>query len=118
MTAATGGEWRRRFVESRLDGSTDSPRSGRSKVELVLAEEERDTLQRWGPRPKTAEVLAFRARIVLTCAAGATNKDVAVTLGTREETVARVRGRFVRDRLQGLVDEPRPGPARFGVFDT
>lgn len=112
VTTATVGKWRRRFVESRLDGLTDSPRSGRSKVELVLSEDERDTLQRWARRPKTAQALAFRARIVLACAAGATNKDVAVTLGTREQTVARWRGRFVRDRLQGLADEPRPGAPR------
>nr|WP_245713140.1 IS630 family transposase [Nocardia rhamnosiphila] len=117
VTTATVGKWRRRFVESRLDGLTDSPRSGRSKVELVLSEEEREALQRWARRPKTAQALAFRARIVLACAAGATNKDVAVTLGTREQTVARWRGRFVRDRLQGLVDEPRPGAPRTIIDD-
>jgi transposase len=112
VTAATVGKWRRRFVESRLDGLTDSPRSGRSKSELVLTEAERDALQRRARRPKTAQALAFRARIVLACAEGAANKDVAVVLGTREQTIARWRGRFARSRLQGLVDEPRPGASR------
>ncbi|WP_084525316.1 helix-turn-helix domain-containing protein [Nocardia vaccinii] len=53
-----------------------------------------------------------RARIVLACAQGAVNKDVAVALGTGEQTVVRRRGRFVRNRLQGLVGEPRPGASR------
>lgn len=61
VTAVTVGKWRRRFVESRLDGLTDNPRSGRSKAGLMLTEEERATLQRWARRPKTAQALAFRA---------------------------------------------------------
>ncbi|WP_307188617.1 helix-turn-helix domain-containing protein [Nocardia amamiensis] len=112
VTAVTVGKWRRRFVESRLDGLTDSPRPGRSKAGLVLTEEERATLQRWVRRPKTVQALAFRARIVLACAEGVSNKQVAAVLRTREQTVARWRGRFVRDRLRGLVDEPRPGAPR------
>ncbi|MCX0275303.1 helix-turn-helix domain-containing protein [Nocardia zapadnayensis] len=84
VTAVTVGKWRRRFVESRLDGLVDNPRSGRSKAELVLTEEERETLRRWTRRPKTPQALAFRARIVTACAEGAANKDVAAALGTRE----------------------------------
>ena len=38
--------------------------------ELVLSEEERDTLQRWARRRKTSQALALRCRIVLECAAG------------------------------------------------
>nr|WP_169811214.1 helix-turn-helix domain-containing protein [Nocardia amamiensis] len=109
VTAVTVGKWRRRFVESRLDGVTDNPRSGRSKAELVLTEEEHPTLQRWARRPKTAQALAFRVRIVLACAGGAANKEVATVLRTREQTVARWRGRLVSDRL---ADEPRPGAPR------
>jgi transposase len=56
--------------------------------------------------------LALRARIVLACAEGADNKDVAATLGIWPQTVTKWRGRFVRDRLEGLSDEPRPGAAR------
>ncbi|MBF6451069.1 IS630 family transposase [Nocardia elegans] len=112
VTAVTVGKWRQRFVESRLDGLNDSPRPGRSKAGLMLTEEERSTLQRWARRPKTAQAIAFRARIVLACAEGVSNKQVAAALGTREQTVARWRGRFVRNRLQGLVDEPRPGAPR------
>lgn len=87
-------------------------RTGRPKAELVLSDVERDTLVRWSRRAKTAQVLALRSRIVLACAEGVTNKDVAVALRVRPQTVAKWRGRFVRDRLDGLSDEPRPGATR------
>ncbi|MGW6262749.1 IS630 family transposase [Streptomyces sp. NPDC055085] len=60
-------------------------------------------------RAKTAQFLALRARIVLRCAQGGTNKQVAAELGVREQSVSRWRARFVERRLDGLVDEPRPG---------
>jgi len=87
-------------------------RSGRPKAELVLSDVERDTLSRWTRRAKTSQALALRARIVLACAEGSTNKDVAARLGIWPQTVTKWRGRFVRDRLEGLSDEPRPGAAR------
>jgi transposase-like protein len=54
----------------------------------------------------------LRARIVLACAEGATNKAVAERLGVWPQTVTKWRGRFVRGRLEGLSDEPRPGRPR------
>ena len=87
-------------------------RTGRPKAELVLSDVERDTLVRWVRRAKTSQALALRSRIVLACAEGATNKDVAARLGIRPQTVTKWRGRFVRDRLEGLSDQPRPGAAR------
>jgi transposase len=87
-------------------------RTGRPKAELVLSDVEREALLRWSRRRTTAQALALRCRIVLACAEGATNKAVAAELGVREQTVARWRGRFVRDRLDGLSDEPRTGAPR------
>jgi transposase len=87
-------------------------RTGRPKAELVLTEQERETLQRWARRRKSSQALALRCRIVLESATGATNKDVAVKVGVEPHTVAKWRGRFVRDRLEGLADEPRPGAPR------
>jgi transposase len=112
VTAATVGKWRRRFIELRLEGLADRARPGKPKPDLVLTADEREVLTRWSRRPKTAQALAFRARIVLACAQGAANTEVAAALGTREQTVARWRGRFVRSRVEGLSDEPRPGAAR------
>jgi transposase len=85
---------------------------GRPKAPLVLTEEERQTLERWARRRSSAQAVALRARIVLACAEGATNVAVAGQLGIWPQTVAKWRGRFVRERLEGLADEPRPGRPR------
>jgi transposase len=85
---------------------------GRPKAALVLSDVERQTLLSWARRAKTAQALALRARIVLACADGMTNKDVAAASGIWPQTVTKWRGRFVTDRLAGLSDEPRPGAAR------
>jgi transposase len=87
-------------------------RTGRPKAPLVLSEEERQVLDSFAHRSRTAPVLARRARIVLECATGSDNKTVAKKLRLREQTVSKWRGRFVRDRLDGLQDEPRPGAPR------
>ncbi|HEY7553790.1 MAG TPA: IS630 family transposase [Candidatus Binatia bacterium] len=87
-------------------------RTGRPKAELILSTEERETLQRWARRPKTAQALAQRARIVLGCAAGKDNAGVAAELGVGRQTVGRWRSRFIGKRLDGLLDEPRPGAPR------
>jgi len=85
---------------------------GRPKAELTLTDEERETLARWARRPKSAQRLALRSKIVLACASGATNADVAERLGVSRPTVGKWRSRFIERRLQGLVDEQRPGAPR------
>ena len=85
---------------------------GRPIPELELTIEEQETLQRWARRPKTAQALALRARMVLTCAEGKSNTAVSAALQVCKETVGKWRSRFVAKRLQGLLDEPRPGAPR------
>ena len=85
---------------------------GRPKAKLVVSPPERARLQEWTRRRSTAQALALRARIVLACAEGRDNTDVAEQLGVTHQTVGKWRQRFVERRLDGLLDEPRPGGPR------
>jgi len=87
-------------------------RRGTPVTELVLGDHERETLERWARRPKSAQALALRCRIVLACADGGSNTEVAGRLGVNRMTVGKWRARFVERRLDGLLDEPRPGAPR------
>ncbi|GAA1501667.1 hypothetical protein GCM10009760_64620 [Kitasatospora kazusensis] len=85
---------------------------GRPIAELVLSEDQRATLVRWSRRAKSSQALARRCRIVLGCADGRTNRQVADELGIWPQTVGKWRRRFLERRLEGLVDEPRPCASR------
>ena len=87
-------------------------RTGRPIPPLILTEDERDTLERWARRPTSARALAERARLVLECAAGKTNTVVARELRLTKQTIGKWRARFLGQRLEGLLDEPRPGAPR------
>ena len=81
-------------------------------VEIVLSGEEREQLQAWARRRKSAQALAARSRIVLLAADGLKNTEIAAELGIRRAMAARWRTRFAEHRLDGLLDEPRPGRPR------
>src|SRR5438309_7535235 len=82
------------------------------RADLVLGNEEREVLERWARRPKSAQALAFRCRIVLAAAEGESSTEIAARLGCNKSTVGKWRGRFARRGLDGLHDEPRPGKPR------
>src|SRR5512144_2141650 len=84
-------------------------RTGRPKAVLELSDTEREQLVRWGRRRKSSQALALRSRIVLECARGRSNTDVASACGVSSATVGKWRRRFCELRLDGLSDDPRPG---------
>jgi transposase len=85
---------------------------GRQKAELKLTSEESEALERLSRRRRSSPHQAFRAKVVLHCASGLTNTDVAKKLRTTRSTVGKWRSRFIEQRLEGLYDEPRPGVGR------
>lgn len=87
-------------------------RRGRPTAVIELTDAERETLGRWSRRHASSQALALRSRIVLGCGEGRTDRDIAAELGTHPTTVSKWRHRFATDRLDGLVDAPRPGAAR------
>jgi transposase len=86
--------------------------SGRMCEALAMTAEEKQKLESWARRPKTTQRLALRARIILKCATGMLNQDVARELRLDVHTVGKWRERFRVSRLEGLADEPRPGAPR------
>jgi len=87
-------------------------RKGRPLPILKLTDEEQATLERWARRPKSAQALAQRARVVLACTQEKTNTVVSGELKLSRPAVGKWRRRFVSQRLDGLLDEPRPGAPR------
>lgn len=92
-------------------------RTGRPTAALTILPDERETLERWTRRPSTAQALAQRAQIVLSCATGKTNTALSTELGLTKQTVGKWRARFIERRVDGLLDEPRPGAPR-QISDT
>jgi transposase len=81
-------------------------------VEIELSDSERDQLEAWARRRTSAQALAQRSRIVLAAAEGLKNTEIAARLGVDRNMVMRWRSRFAERRLDGLLDEPRPGRPR------
>lgn len=76
---------------------------------IALTREEQADLESVARRATSAARDVFRASLILRAAAGASNEQIAVAMKTRPATASKWRGRFLRDRLHGLQDAPRPG---------
>src|SRR5260370_33997062 len=87
-------------------------RTGRPIPPVTISSDERETLEGWTRRASTAQAVAQRARVILGCAAGKSNTRVARELRLTKQTVGKWRTRFLTKRLDGLLDEPRPGAPR------
>ena len=85
---------------------------GRVAPAIVLEEQEKEQLEQWRRRRKTANALHCRAGIVLDCARGLSGAAIAERHGVTEQTVTKWRHRFLVERLAGLSDAPRPGQPR------
>ena len=86
--------------------------TGRPIAPLVLSSEEREYLERQVRRHRVARSLSDRCRVILRCADGVPSKAVGVELDLHEHTVGKWRRRFLKDRIDGLLDESRPGRPR------
>ncbi|WP_155338322.1 helix-turn-helix domain-containing protein [Acrocarpospora corrugata] len=109
ITGITVGKWRARFAKAGLTGLIDTGRPGRPKVHIGLTDQERAQLAEWSRADGTAAGIGLRARILLACAEGKSNEDVAADLGIHADTVSKWRNRFVRRRLEGLANRQRRG---------
>ena len=111
-TPATVARWRRAFCGDGCRGLRDAPRAGRPRVGVELSDDEREALLRYQRRATVSQSLAARARIVMLCAQGHTDTEVAKIVAMGADTVSRWRRRFAERRLQGLLDDD----ARFSLF--
>src|SRR3954451_12712864 len=87
-------------------------RTGRPKKALEIGDDIREKLGLLARRPKSAQAVAMRARIVLSCEQGMSNSEVARKLHVTGATVGKWRERFREFGLDGLLDEPRVGAPR------
>ena len=86
--------------------------TGRPLAALVLSDEERSLLEAQVRRHRVARSMSDRCRMILRCADGLGDKAVAAEIGVHQHTVGKWRRRFVKERIEGLSDAPRPGRPR------
>lgn len=114
---STVRKWRDAFFEGGVGMLGDAERRGRPVAEVHLSDDQREILERYVRRGTVSQRLALRARIVLLCADGRMNAEVAETLGITAGTVGKWRKRFVEGGVDALADSDRPGAPRLVTDD-
>lgn len=118
VAVQTVGQVRSRFLENRLEGLREHHRRGRPPIRgsehlsVSITSDQRAELERFASRPKTAQALAQRCRIIILSADGASDTEVAEREGVSRQTVGKWKKRFLTGGLDALLDEPRPGAPR------
>lgn len=115
VTVETVRLWQGRFVKGGIESLGDAPRSGRphaQHISIELTDDERTELTRLNRRHKSSQALALRARIILACAEGLSDQEIATQQHIATVTAKKWRVRFVQSRMDGLRDESRPGAKR------
>lgn len=109
ITSVTVAKWRKRFIKARLDGLiSDHSGAGRPKTAIELTDGERAQLIEWS---QTTSDLKLRCKIILACAEGKTNEEIAAELRIHPDTVSKWRNRFVHSRMDALAGlKPRGRP--------
>jgi transposase len=79
---------------------------------LTPTQDEQAKLKQWARNARARRSLSLRARIVLRCRDGYSNREIARQLSVSSQTVGKWRARFVARGLPGLLDEPRSGAPR------
>jgi transposase len=95
-----------------MDSEGELMRRGPKLEPIILTTDESNRLVEWTRRHKTSQALAMRARVILNCKPGRSNREIAEQLRVTAQTVGKWRTRFSEKRLDGLLDEPRPGAPR------
>lgn len=105
-------KWRRAFLTDGVEGLRDAERSGRPTERVEVTSAAREELERYVRRGTVSQRLATRARIILACAEGWTDTEVARAVGVAVGTVSKWRRRFLEQGVDGLSDGDRPGRRR------
>src|SRR5262245_7302307 len=71
---------------------------------LSISEEHRSVLERWLKGANTPQAVARRARIILMAAAGASNGEIARTVGVSRPTVIGWREEFAKSGVSRLTE--------------
>ena len=92
-------------------------RTGHPKLPLTVLPADQEKLELLARRPKTAQRMALRSKIVLRAGKGLANQEIAWQLDVTGATVGKWRERYRIRGMEGLCDDPRPGTPR-KITDT